>query len=452
LDNAGPKGVLELSGRRFKICYIGGGSRFGITLLHGIAEQAEAVRALGREVELVLYDIDPQRCKANAEYAGIVAAEKGLRLRVVVTGNRGEALAGAGWVLFSPWLMDQVHELMGQCPRGKGEWLAEAGPWTAMEAAAVWPIVREYCEQIAKVAPRAVFTTLVNPTDVLARAVERGFGLRSCGMCVEVPNTRGYLAYFLKTPARQIRLEHIGANHVGYVTRCEVAGQDGARMLRERLDELMASDEWHPMTVDFAECVRATGYLRTSPYHMFPFESRDWGQMRPVLDDWGKRRVPGYESLKAYQEENLRRALTERRMMQPFDAARTHPHATRYHYPDTAATLGALVVGLAGGEVGEAVPLQVRDGGANTCVDGEAWVEVPTRVTAGAFEPQTVPQLPEWFFAQTAMIVRQRRMLADWLVEGNPDVLREALLLLPDGSPLQAMMGAVKKLTEFIER
>lgn len=47
---------------RFKIAYVGGGSRFVVTLLHGLAARADDLKAAGRPVELALLDVERKKC------------------------------------------------------------------------------------------------------------------------------------------------------------------------------------------------------------------------------------------------------------------------------------------------------------------------------------------------------------------------------------------------------
>ena len=47
-------------------------------LVHALASQAPAIAALGRPIELSLYDIDVRRAGPHAEYARVAARQDGL--------------------------------------------------------------------------------------------------------------------------------------------------------------------------------------------------------------------------------------------------------------------------------------------------------------------------------------------------------------------------------------
>ena len=124
---------------RFRITYIGGGSRFVVTLLHGLAAKAEALGRIGRPIELVLVDVDTSRATEMARYAEIVATRTQLPIKTLVTEDTPGALEGAGWVIFSAGLWEPIQaarkkyaEDLGLPPHG------ESAPSLVAECAGVW--------------------------------------------------------------------------------------------------------------------------------------------------------------------------------------------------------------------------------------------------------------------------------------------------------------------------
>ena len=77
---------------RFRITYIGGGSRFVVTLLHGLASKAEALGRLDRPIELALVDVDTSRAAEMARYAEIVASQTQLPIETLVTEDSSACL------------------------------------------------------------------------------------------------------------------------------------------------------------------------------------------------------------------------------------------------------------------------------------------------------------------------------------------------------------------------
>ena len=432
----------------FKISYVGGGSRFVVTFLHGLAERAEALRRLGRRIELALIDPNAKRAADMARYAGITAKQAGLALTSRVVPERADALGGADLVVFSAGLRDRVMPLRKRLLEPRGIAPDESSAAIAVEAAALWPELARLGRDMKENCPRAVFATLVNPTDVCAAAFERAFGITSVGLCVEVPGLVGWLSYYLGVDEADIHVEHIGVNHVGWVSRLTVGGGEGDQLLRLRIPERVSRDDWDPHATWFVELFESTGCLRTSPYHHWPLRVA-WTDELPVRNErWARTCLPEGVSKRGLRAEALRRALETGRMIDEPDGTRVHPEATPYSYPNTRHTLGALVVGLAGGEA-DPVPLQVRNGGTNVGFVDEACLEVPTRVEAAALRPMTVSALAAWQHAPVAALAAQRSRLADWLSGRDMDGLVEGLVALPGDVPLEALRSLSVELAAF---
>lgn len=431
----------------FKVAYIGGGSRFVVTFLHGLSDYVDSIKALNTTILLVLMDPNLSRAREMAQYAGIVVKQTGLPLTVEVTSERHIAVSGANLVIYCVGVQERLNafqtkfaELLG----GKVE--PDSCPGMAMEGVAHWEIVEQLAEEIRNSAPNAVFCTLANPTDVLAAAVERQFGIKSIGVCVEVPQLKRWLAVHLRVRVEDVELlDYIGVNHIGYVVRWTVCGKDATSLLRERLVELMDSDEWDPWNDAFAEFLLATGYLRTSPYHHLPYR-QDWDE------EMQRRRKAFYERTYPmgwgeYQQRELRKALAEGKMISDESLDIPSNMLTPYPYPDTRHTLGGLVVGLAGDDSGP-IPIQVRNGNSNPSLLPDFWLELPTYVQHRDLVPKTISSLPDWILEQIRLLAYQRSLLADWFAGKDDEGLLKALLLLPGHFPLKGLLSFAQKLAE----
>lgn len=421
--------------RALKIAYIGGGSYFTQHLLHGLAARAEAFGELGRSVELVLMDIVVANAEPRRRYAEIVARRRGLDLATTVTDDRPAALDGADWVLFSIGAPRQRSEAFAGVCEPLGEVSCESGPAAAAEAAAIWPVLAEIAGEMKRRAPNALLSTLVNPTDVLAGAFQKAFALRAAGMCVEVPQLQCWLAGYLNLRPRDIVLEHVGGNHVGWVTRWTAAGQDGDPLLARVLDEVRGTDRWNPNWDWFADAFRRFGHMPTSPYHNWPHQR--------VWDEAGQQRYHAAQG--PHQGREHRRRVAEEALAagemvgerEPPDVPYEH---RSFNWLNTRHTLGAVAAGLAGAAT-QCVPLQVRNGGTNPPFAADAWLEVPTRIDNASPSPQSVPQPKAEALALLEPIVRQRTLLADWLAGGDESALRAGLLAFPDGRTPDALQA-----------
>lgn len=422
-----------MSAGAFRIAYIGGGSRFVVTLLHGLAGARERLAGPGRAIELALCDPDLSKARRMAEYAGIVRRETGLGVSVETTADAQRAVDGADWVIFAPGLYRAYRPLRERL-LGLGVEVAEdSGPGCALEASLAWPLLLDLGKTMRRLAPKAFFTTLVNPTDVLAPAFEQTFGFPSVGVCVEAPQLRRWLAYHLKCRADQIELDHLGLNHCGWVSRVMLDGEDARARILAALEKRQATEWFDPQNDFFVEVLRETGLMRTSAYHPWPF-------VRRSSPDAEARKARFQKAVAAEHgramHERLETALSSGRMIAEDDdrpvARWLHPYA----YCTTRHTLAALAVGLTGEDAGP-VPLQVRNGESNHGLPPDAWIEVPTRVSRGSCHPQTAAPPPGWTLPMLSAIATQRATLARWLVTGEQGLLAEALLACPEPISLE---------------
>lgn len=420
---------------RFKITYIGGGSQFLVPFLNGLASVAEALKELGRPIELSLLDLDLEKAGRNVRYAELVARCTGLTLSASATDDRRAALDGSDWLMFG---IGRRQEWLEVWERWKPRLLndQETGPFTAIEAAVYWPWVRRFAADAQRLCPGALFCTLVNPPDVLAPAAGKAFSLPAVGLCVEVPQLQHWLAYYLRAPYSEINIEYLGLNHLGWVSQWTVSGRDGAPLLTAALPERTKDETWQPRTDWFVDAFRATGYMRTGPYHPWPY-LREWTKERILQRSESGRALKRLRPTRVLCVED---ALERGELIPEAPAEEVHPGATSYLYPSVRHTFGAMAVGLAGGSAGP-VPIQARNGGANPWMPPDAWLEAPTRIENSRVLPQIVPRLPDPMVAELETVARQRMLLTDWLVTGNPDLLKQAMFLWPNVTSTESLLA-----------
>jgi 6-phospho-beta-glucosidase len=434
----------------FNVAYLGGGSRFVVTLLHGLADHGNAVRDLGRPIELRLLDLDVKRAEEMARYTAIVANATGLPITAITTDDDVRAIDGAHWVLYSIGIRHQTGRLFGQLIEGFGHVEHETGVWTAADAAVNWPIVSRFAALTKqRAAPDATFTSLVNPTDTVPPAIADAFGLQSHGICVEVPNLRYFLSYYLQVPWDEVVLEFIGSNHSGWVTRCALDGRDGVAALVDVIDELPRRRDWHFGHECFLAVTRRLGWMPSANFHAWPFIAPDWEELAADREDWARRMLPAGQTRRDIDEANLQAALASGQMLPRFDSMK-HPYGLPpFMYANVGPSMAGLAIGLAGGDCGPVtgpISLQCENGSANPCQPADAWVEAPTLVRRGRLEPQTVPQPPDWLFARNRMIAAQRRLIARWLATGDTRPLTQALYMSPCEAHYKVLERAVRQL------
>lgn len=436
-----------------RIAYVGGGSRFVVTLLHGLAEYAQNFADLDRAIELRLLDVSLERAGDMKRYAEITAGEHDMNLTAIATDDREEALRDADWVIFSAGVWDPIlkaRKALGEDL--KLPILGEMSTGVMIEVAGCWAFVEKLGEDMQRLCPNAIFSSLVNPTDVIANAFQKKFDVRANGICVEVPGLRGWLSYYLKTPESQITLRPIGVNHVGWIAEGDVAGEDLHKVFAEKIPPLVWQDDWYGHCTAFVELFQRTGHLRSSPYHLWPVQATWTDRHDKQSEIWHKTCLPeGFANKGELRKAALAEALKEGKMIPEPDGTAVHPEATPYTYPNTRWTLGAIALGLAGGEV-DPVPIQMENfvtnpqGGMN-----DSWLEVPVHVNNGHLYAQSVPELDRWVYGEVEMLALQRAHLSNWLAGTDKDGLVKGMTMLPQVGPWDKLQEFIDTLPKFID-
>ena len=442
--------------RMFQVAYIGGGSLFLPSIVNGLAHEAKTLRDAGAEVAFDLYDIAPERAERMARYAAIAAGGLAIPLRARVAPSLAEAMEGARLVFLSishPGLEEgwkALHEQFPVEPHGEGP------ARVAYEGSRVFEACVPIGEEMAKrAAPGAVFATLVNPTDVIAGAFERRFGIRSIGMCCEVGGLIGMLAHHLGYRFEDFALNHVGVNHDGWVLGLRIQGEDRYGFVRERLPQIArqgcvaqppsavpaqaeapvphGSPGFHPVSLMMLPVLRLTGHLRSSAYHRWPIvagESIDWGA---ALKPWPRKRDR--------HEAALEQAL---RAGQPIpDDEPVHPELSAFQYREFGRHIGQTMAAMAAG-VPRVVPLQVRNAGASAQFPAEAVLEVPTLVAGTRIQPLAVGPAPDWLIPATRSFALSRALASQYLADPKLETLLHSLAVFP-------MFGVAENLLGFAE-
>lgn len=422
-----------------RVCYVGGGSLFVITLVHGLLEYAEELRTAGATVEIQLVDIEPAACESNKAYAEMAARHAGIDVTVGITADRRRALQGSDLVICSVGASAATKQQRRDLLAPFGAIHGETAPAVATEAATQWAFYSDLAQDMCDLSPSAWLCTLVNPTDVVAGALARRFGITAFGLCVEVGNLHGWLAYYCDTPAKRINIDHIGANHLGWVTRIGLDGRDGLAALRAIAADLPNRHDWNPAFDWLLEVFLRTGCLRQSPWHAWPYTNGlDEPERRKRLDSFLSR----YGFDRSKRRESCRRAAeaavaSGRPIVVGDEPCAGFGYNAYYPYPMTRFSLGAMVAGRAGCPTG-VIPLQFQNGGAYRYLPERAWVEAPARILSTGPAPLAVRQPDDTVFSFTSMQVARWTALADWLSGEDLSGLDRALLTDPTDGSLEA--------------
>lgn len=414
-----------------KLAYIGGGSLFVPSIMNGVAQIMRA-GAQRYPVEISLYDVLPEKAQPMAAYGDILRSAWGVPIKVSVAGSRAEALEGADVVIVSVWLQEE-HGRIDRLHKTLGYELAEEGPQVAAWAVACAPWSLGVAADMRQYCPGALFITVMNPTDVMAGIISEAGGVRAAGLCVEVDGLRGALAYYFHVPAEVIQLRHAGVNHDGWVLDFTVDGRDGYNLWRERWPEIERDPDFHPGNRIINQLLCLTGHLKSTGYHMWPYQVDQTAEQKASWARWPGKRD---HFLGAVQE-----ALRTGKPIE--DPPQIHPERSKLNYPYTGLTVGKLLQSVATDQA-NTIAMQVTNHGSITNFPDSAIVEVPTLVQGKKVQPWPMGELPEWLGGYTRLLAIQRRLIIDYVLDRRLSVLKQALAVLP-------MFGTSQQLNAMAE-
>jgi 6-phospho-beta-glucosidase len=245
-----------------KIVVIGGGSTYTPELIEGFVQRAAPLGL--REVWLV--DTNPERLAVVGAFAQRMAAHAGAPFRVELTDDRRRALAGADFVLtqlrvggnqarHQDELLGRRHQLVGQETTGVGGFA---------KALRTVPVMLDIARDVRELAPGATLVNFTNPAGIVTEALVRHGGLPVVGLCNNAINAQRGIARMFQVPPEQVAIEQVGLNHLNWIRRVEIAGEDATERVLESYIERLRHEEGHihfpPLLVQMLGAI-PSGYL-----------------------------------------------------------------------------------------------------------------------------------------------------------------------------------------------
>jgi alpha-galactosidase len=243
-----------------KIAFIGAGSvEFTKHLLTDIFEFPELHGAT-----ISLHDIDPERLETAGMMARWTSDRLGAGARVEEHLERRAALDGADFVINMVQIgMHEATLLDFEIPRRYGlkQTIADSmGIGGIFRGLRTIPFVLELAGEMGEVCPRALLLNYTNPMGILMEALYTAHPeIKSVGLCHSVPYTVRDIASYIGVEYEEVVFECAGINHVAWMTRLEVDGEDAYPRLFGAMEdpEIYARDK-----VRF-ELMRRFGYFVT---------------------------------------------------------------------------------------------------------------------------------------------------------------------------------------------
>lgn len=247
-----------------KVACIGGGGVRTPLVIFGINESA---RELGAD-EVALYDPDFERARIMVALGNAVVERDGGSLRVRAAERLEEAVEGADFVLSSIRVggiaartADENAAILHGYPGQE-----TTGPAGMSMALRTVPIAVEQARAVRRLAPKAWLINFTNPAGLITQAILHHAGVRAVGICDTPSELLHRIAMALGANPAQVRCEYVGLNHLGWVRRIELHGEDVTdRVLN---DDRMLQQLYHAAMFD-PEMIRSLRLIPTEYLYFY---------------------------------------------------------------------------------------------------------------------------------------------------------------------------------------
>lgn len=251
-----------------KITVIGGGSTYTPELIDGFIQQ-ESNLHVG---EIALFDVDEQRLNIVGGMAQRQVKYAEMETKVTLNLKRPQAIEGAQFILSSIRVGQmQARILDEKIPIKYGVIGQETnGPGGTLKAWRTIPVILDIAKDIDRYASHAWFINFTNPSGIITEALLKHSDLKVVGLCNNPINTIAGIAEAFHVKSQDVFLEWMGMNHVNWVRKVYVKGQDVTQALIDRIEEFMQIQEMPKFEPELIRTlgVLPTYYLQYYYYHL----------------------------------------------------------------------------------------------------------------------------------------------------------------------------------------
>lgn len=412
-----------------KIVVIGGGSTYTPELIKGLIARNTALNV--REVWLV--DPDAERLQIVGSFAQRMVSHANAGFRVELTADRQRALEGADYVVtqfrvggqqarHNDELLGRRYHLVGQETTGVGGFA---------KALRTIPGVLDIARDMRAIAPQAILLNFTNPAGLVTEAIARHGGVPVIGLCNNAINAQRAIARMFNVPPEQVLIEQVGLNHLNWIRRVTINGEDATDAVLEAYIERLRHDEdpihFPPRLIQMLRAIPSS-YLR-------------YFYLTPQIIAWQERGTPTRAEVVMDVERRLlvRYADPNLREMPPELIERGGA------YYSTAAA--ALIESLHTGDNAIHV-VNTRNNGAIPNLEDDVVVEMPCTVGKHGAVPIPVAPLEPVFHGLTCQVKAYELLTVKAAVEGDEEAAMLALLtnpLGPDAARVEEVWEDIKR-------
>jgi 6-phospho-beta-glucosidase len=429
-----------------KVGCIGGGGVRTPLVIFGINECA---RQLGVD-EVVLFDVDPERAGMMAALGRAVVERDGGSLRVRESSRLEDAVEGADFVLSSirvGGIAGRTHDECAAIEHGyPGQ--ETTGPAGMAMALRTVPVAIEQARLVHKLAPRAWLINFTNPAGLITQAVMHHTEARAVGICDTPSELLHRIAGALGADPSEVRCEYLGLNHLGWIRKIELRGND---VTESALADDAFLAQLYPAPLFDHELIRSLRLIPTEYVYFYYSRRRALANQRSRRSTRGSeverlnealfRRLgsllsasDGPGALRVYTDYLNTRSGTYM-LLESTSPENQQPQAAGEHDPFRAANgyhrIALDVMRALRGQQTQRVIVNVRNQGAIDGIDGNDVVEVPCRIANDSILPEPCGALPPAVRGLVLAVKEYERATIEAALSRSKAMARKAMLLYP---------------------
>ena len=416
-----------------KIAVIGGGSTYSPELVDGLIERGAA---LGLE-QLVLQDPDTERLSVVAGFCRRMAEAAKAPFKVTETADRLTALDGADCVILQLRVGGQQarhrdiqlglrYGLIGQETTGVGG---------LAKALRTLPQVLEICSDMVQTCSEAWLINFTNPSGLITEGIQRATGLSAIGLCNIPFNLRSEAARMLEVPADEVELDYVGLNHLAWVRRVLVAGDDRLPELLKLAAKLDANGAELPEELDYPPAfLEALGAIPCSYLRYYYLT----GKM--------------LERLQAKDRDRAEEVMAiERKLLEIYADASvtTRPEALSERGGADYSRAAVDLIDALINNKREIHVVNIRNNSAVTGLPADAVVEIPCLINAYGAHPLDVGDVATPFLALMQHVKAYEQLAIEAVLKNSRKAAMQALITHPLGPSADQAPALLDELLEI---
>jgi 6-phospho-beta-glucosidase len=414
-----------------KLTMIGGASSYTPELFAGLLSPES--RLLVDEVALL--DLDTAGLELITRVSRGLLGEAGRSLRVTPTLSREEAIDGADFVIL------QIR-VGGAQARIRDETLPmefgmvgneSTGPGGFMCALRTVPVALDYALEVERWAPHARLLNLTNPAGIVTEALLKHSQVPTVGFCNIPINLTYDISRLLGVPPARVDIDYFGLNHLGWLRRAFVDGEDVLGELLAEASSREARLYVHGLVDELIdpEWLLLLGMVPNWYLRYFYYTDRVLEQDRQAAQTDGQKDI--------LADEQLHRLYTQKGFVPEARAILAAKGGARYYEP-LLQVMDAIVH-----DTGAVIVADVRNGGAFVDLPADACVEAPARFARNDARAMPFGSLPDEVRGLVQAVKAYEGLAVEAAISGDRGKAVTALVAHP-------LCGSYPKAAAFLER